>query len=373
MTFDAKLSVTEGLDHLSTCLDPIIETRLSAHLGGLPWTAVLVQLAQMAGRPPIVYAKSDLQPQLKMLTIKLGQLGYPFDDHRRTASTLGSELRIVRNSWAHGDPFTSLDAWRAHDYCVRLLEYFGDGQGLVRANQLRQEALLAYVEEQGIAPVPVPHGPTVHDESEEAATDVIAAGVEAMEPEIVTPDAEVYVREPSGETPALVGERRLAFEAWQPVPVGDVSVLNDLPKRAAKQKVRAVASEIVEAEGPVHLERLAQLVAASFGLHKVHAARINKIAYQVKASGLLVDKQKFVWPNGVDPDQWREFRPNTSQVDRPFLYISAVEIANAMRFLKMRDPELSNPELDAATLRTFGRKRRTQQFIAHLAKAKALL
>lgn len=256
MTFDAKLSVTEGLDHLSTCLDPIIETRLSAHLGGLPWTAVLVQLAQMAGRPPIVYAKSDLQPQLKMLTIKLGQLGYPFDDHRRTASTLGSELRIVRNSWAHGDPFTSLDAWRAHDYCVRLLEYFGDGQGLVRANQLRQEALLAYVEEQGIAPVPVPHGPTVHDESEEAATDVIAAGVEAMEPEIVTPDAEVYVREPSGETPALVGERRLAFEAWQPVPVGDVSVLNDLPKRAAKQKVRAVASEIVEAEGPVHLERL---------------------------------------------------------------------------------------------------------------------
>lgn len=370
MMFDAKLSVTEGLDHLATRLDPIIAEKLAAQLEGLVWTAILQQLDQLAGRPPATYVTTDLQAQLKMLTFRLGNLGYPFDDKRRSASTLGSELRIVRNSWAHGDPFTSLDAWRAHDYCVRLLEYFGDAEGLVKANPLRQSALLAYVDEQGIAPAPVAAAPSASGELEEAAEEVAEAG--DKEPETVTPDPEVYEREPTGNT-ALVGTGRLPFEAWEPVPVGDVSLLNDLPRLAAKQKVRAVAAEIVEAEGPIHIDRLAQLVAASFGLHKLHAARASKIAYQVKASGLRIDKVKFVWPDGVDPETWIEFRPNTSKVDRSFLFVSPVEIANAMRFLKERRPELSDNELDSATLQTFGRRRRTQQFAVHLARARALL
>ena len=370
MTFDARLSVTEGLDHLATRLDPIIAAKLASQLGGLEWTAILEQLDQLAGRPPVRYATTDLQAQLKMLTLKLGNLGYPFDDKKRRSSTLGSELRIVRNSWAHGDPFTCLDAWRAHDYCVRLLEYFADGEGLIKANDLRQGALLAYVDEQGIAPVPVSATAAVNEESPDSREEAVEAQPE--EPELVLPDPDVYDREQTGTT-TLVGQGRLPFEAWQPVPVGDVSVLNDLPKLAAKQKVRAVASEIVEAEGPIHIDRLAQLVAASFGLHKLHAARAKKIAYQVKASGLLIDQAKFVWPNGIDPEQWTEFRPNTSRIDRPFLFISPVEIANAMRFLKGRKPGLSDGELDAATLQTFGRKRRTSQFAAHLARAKGLL
>lgn len=370
MAFDAKLSVTEGLDHLATRLDPIIAATLDPQLGGLAWTAILDQLDQLAGRPGAIYVTTDLQAQLKMLTLRLGSLGYPFDDKGRRASTLGSELRIVRNSWAHGDPFTSLDAWRAHDYCVRLLEYFGDGEGLVKANELRQIALLAYVAEQGIAPVPVPAAPAVVEDSTSAVEAV--ADVEPEESEIVTPDPAVFDREPTGNT-ALVGDGRLPFQAWEPVPVGGISVLNDLPKLAAKQKVRAVAAEIVEAEGPIHVDRLAQLVAASFGVHKLHARRAGKIAYQVKASGFSIDKAKFVWPNGIEPESWTEFRPNASHVDRPFLFISPVEVANAMRFLKRRKPELTDAELDSATLQTFGRKRRTPQFAAHLAKARALL
>lgn len=370
MNFDARLSVTEGLDHLATRLDPIIATQLSAQLGGLPWTAALVQLDQIAGRPPIIYAETDLQPQLKMLTIRLGQLGYPFDDHRRTASTLGSELRIVRNAWAHGDPFTSLDAWRAHDYCVRLLEYFNDGEGLVKANDLRHKAVVAYVEEQGIAPVPVAIALTVPEKPYEGGQHGTDGGAETEE--VVAPDVEVYQRESTGQW-NVVGESRLVFEPWEPVLVGDISVLDDLPKLAAKQKVRAVAAEIVEAEGPIHLDRLAQLIAASFGVGRLHANRAAKINRQVKAAGLTVDKAKFVWPDGVDPGSWTEFRPNTSQVERPFLFISPVEIANAMQFLKTRGPGLSDAELDSATLRTFGRKRRTRQFAAHITKAKALL
>ncbi len=370
MIFDAKLAVTEGLDHLAGRLDPIIAAKFPTDLGGHPWTVVLSQLDQIAGKPAKVYSTSDLQAQLKMLTRRLGNLGFPFDDNKQTIGALGRELTIVRNARAHGDPFTRLDAWRAHDYCVRLLEYFGDAEGLLKANELRQEALVAYVEEQGIAPVPVA-----------AMTAPEPAGVpKAQKPEaepeseveVVTPDPEVYTREPIAQ-PSVVGNSRMAFEPWEPVPVGDVSVLDDLPKVAAKQKVRAVAVEIVEAEGPIHVDRLAQLIAASFGVQKLHANRAAKITRQAKAAGLHIDKARFVWPDGVDPEAWAEFRPNTSEVERPFLFVSPVEIANAMRFLKKRTPGISGPDLDSATLRTFGRKRRTKQFAAHLAKAKALV
>ncbi|HEX2290623.1 MAG TPA: Swt1 family HEPN domain-containing protein, partial [Pseudonocardiaceae bacterium] len=83
----------------------------------------------MAGKPPKHHSATDLQAQLKMLTRRLGSMGFPFDVNKQTAGTLGRELTIVRNARAHGDPLTRLDAWRAHDFCVRLLEYFGDAEG----------------------------------------------------------------------------------------------------------------------------------------------------------------------------------------------------------------------------------------------------
>lgn len=371
MTFSPRRSITDGLDHLAARLDPIIAARLMAHLSGLPWTAVLEQLDQLAGKPAKVYSQSDLQAQLKMFTKRLGGLGFPFDDNRQTVGTLGRELTIVRNAWAHGDTSSSLDAWRAHDYCVRLLECFGDGEGLLVANELRQEALLAYVEEQGIAPVPAGGGQVADPEGNGQVATVTESEPES-EDDVITPDPDVYTRGAAGPS-SVVGEQRLAFEPWEPVIVGDISVLNELPKLAAKQKVRAVAVEIVEAEGPIHIDRLAQLVAASFGVGRLHSDRAAKIKNQVKASGLQIDKSKFVWPSGVDPDTWAEFRPNSSQVDRPLPHISPVEIANAMRFLSSRRAGFSSSEIDSATLRTFGRRRRTQQFSAHLGKAKSLL
>ena len=370
MTFNPKLSVSDGLDHLADRLDPIITAKFTTDLAGHPWTVILDHLDQVAGKPPRNYSTADLQTQLKMFTRRLGNLGFPFDDNRQTVGTLGRELTIVRNARAHGDLFTRLDAWRAHDYSIRLLEYFGDAQGLVKANALRHEALLAYVDEQGIAPVPVVAS-TATSVEPGLASEPVAAETED-EQELVTPDPEVYTREPSAQ-PSVVGNSRLAFEPWGPVPVGDVCVLDDLPKVAAKQKVRAVAVEIVDAEGPIHVDRLAQLIAASFGVQKLHANRAVKITRQAKAAGLLIDKAKFVWPDGVDPKAWAEFRPNTSQVERPFLFVSPVEIANAMRFHKKRTAGISDTDLDSATLRTFGRKRRTKQFAAHLAKAKALV
>lgn len=369
MDFDARYSVDKGLHHLAQRLDPIIGSRLAPMIGALPWPTVLTELDKMRGKPAKSYAATDLQSQLKAITERLGNMGFPFDDHTRLVSALGSELRIVRNRWAHHDELTTLDAWRAHDFAVRLLEHFADLDGVAAASNLREQAFHALAEEKGVT-----------EHSRQALPEPIAAPIAAPTPpvneaeasDVVRPDPGVLTRADASATPTI-GSGRLEFEPWAVFPVGDVTVLDDLPKKAAKEKVRAVASEIAEFEGPIHIDRLAQLTAASFGVQRLWPAREKKLTYQIRRTGLLVDDDKFVWPTDLDPTTWGEFRPSDSTVERPFTEISPVEIANAMRFLKDGASNIGVVELDAATLQTFGRKRKTKQFAAHLDRARTLL
>jgi hypothetical protein len=368
VTFKPNLSVKEGLDHLAKRLDPIIGSRLADQMGGHPWTVVLEILDQKKGfTRGYKHWTYDLQAQLRMLTERLGDLGYPFDDKERTVSTLGNELRIVRKQMAHMHEFSVEEAYRANDFCVRLLEHFADDDGLAGARSIRHEALKALAAHDGVteqvaaASVTAPLVVT-SDEATEAESKPMSEP--EKENEVVRPAPEVLVREDSA-----IGDKRLEFEPWAVVPVGGVEVLDDLPKKIAKERVRAVAVEIATYEGPIHLDRLVDKTAQSFGLQRVRTGREKKIAYQIQQSGLFVDGEKFVWPNEIDPGHWAEFRPNDSNADRPFTHISPVEIANAARFIRARHPQIAEAELDVAVLQTFGRKRRTKQLAAHLARA----
>ncbi len=359
-------SVQRSLDALAGRLDPIITARLSKALNGLPWTTILSELDSAKGYPPKIYATTDLQCQLRMLTQRLGGLGYPFDDHNHTASVLGGELRIVRNRWAHNDEFTALDAWRSDDFVARLLDNLGDKQGADEAKAARSNLWDAVSTETGH-----PQEPSV---SAPVATSALARMTTSDdEGELVEPDPAVLVRSDAG-TPTI-GAQREVFEPWPIVVVGDVSVLDNIAKKSAKEKVRAVASEIVEFEGPISLERLVDLVAESFDLHRVHPARAKKISYQISQCGLQIDGDKFVWPADLDPHNWHEFRPNSSEVNRPFTQISPVEIANSARFIlgEASPQSLDRIELETRVLQTFGRKRRTKQFVKHLEGALAAL
>ena len=92
----------------------------------------------------------DLQAQLRMLTERLGDFGYPFDGRQRTVSTIGNELRIVRKQMAHMHDFTVDEAFRANDFAVRLLEHFEDTDGLDEAKRIRNEALAALAVQEGV-------------------------------------------------------------------------------------------------------------------------------------------------------------------------------------------------------------------------------
>jgi hypothetical protein len=372
MTFKPNLSVKEGLDHLAKRLDPIITTKLAPNLGGHPWTVVLDILDQKKGfSANYQHWTYDLQAQLRMLTERLGDFGYPFDDKQRTVSTIGNELRIVRKQMAHMYDFSVAEAFRANDFCVRLLEHFAD-DGLEVAGSIRHEALTALaieagVTEQAAEATVVAHASTTLNPYE-PASELNAELVADAEVEVVTPDVGVLEREPS-----MIGGNRLEFEPWTVVRVGTVEVLDDLPKKVAKEKVRAVAVEIATYEGPIHLDRLVDKTAQSFGLQRVRANRAKRISYQIQQSGLFIDVNEFVWPREFDPTIWSEFRPNDSTTDRPFIHVSPDEIANAARFIQGKNPGLTDTELDVAVLQTFGRKRRTKQIAAHLVKAKKTL
>lgn len=364
MTFNSRRSVQDGLDLLSQRLNTIITTRLSTTLQDLEWTVILRELDRAKGYATKQYSTTDLQAQLRMLTERLGGLGYPFDDPQsRIVSTLGGELRIVRNRWAHNYELSELDAWRTHDFVVRLLEHFNDSDGLKAAEELRAEALEAVALVSGITrpPTPVDTAPAPHREKSAAADN-------PSEPDSVQPDPKVLIRNNAPETPKI-GSARSEFEPWALVIAGDISVLDELPRKLAKEQVRAVALEIAEYEGPIHLDRLAELTAASFNLSKLHAKRRGQLTRQIKATGLRIDDDKFVWPDAINPETWIEFRPNSSEVDRPFTEISPVEIRNAARFLQREHGVTDRAELETMTLQTFGRKRRTALFVKHLSRA----
>lgn len=114
-----------ALDSLAEALEPFIARVLVPHLpaGMTDWTAILAIKDNVVGKE---YLPTDPQVQLRVLTEPLGALRYPFNDVlSRAEQNLASEVRTVRDSWAHRKPFSPDDAYRALDTMERLLRAIG--------------------------------------------------------------------------------------------------------------------------------------------------------------------------------------------------------------------------------------------------------
>ncbi|WP_394159772.1 DUF3320 domain-containing protein [Galactobacter valiniphilus] len=333
-----------ALTLLASRLDGILEERLKPLLQGLEWTVLLAEMDRHKGRVPGQYSRTDVQAQLRLLTERVGQVGYPLDDHKRTVSTLGSELRIVRNHVAHGDEMDLIDAWRAADFVVRLLQHFGDAEGADAAVQLRDNTMR-------LAPE------TLVDAEHEDATVVVVEDSE-VPGEASLADEEV-LENPHEDSTGVLGRHRAGYEAWPIAVVGDVDTLNNLKRSKNSQAVRAVIQEIVEFEGPVHLERVAVLVGRAFGLGRVEEKRKKAIRHQAKNAPVGQDARGFLWPESLDPSAWREFRPHSEGAPRPFDEIPVEELANAARFLGKRHPDEDRGVLERMVMQTFGYRKRT--------------
>jgi hypothetical protein len=107
---------------------------------------------------------------LRAMTEVLGNLGRPFDAQLgRAGSRHASELREVRNTWAHNGTFTDEDAYRAVDTAQRLLALMGAPEADELA-YLRRELQAAMA-----APFAAPAGATPTDETLEDDMQAVGA------------------------------------------------------------------------------------------------------------------------------------------------------------------------------------------------------
>ena len=132
------LSNRDRIDRMFQMLAPALDDFISTVVGqgdpslGAVWTE-LVQAKDSKNGAPSTKTYDALDPQVQFRILTEGNITagfkpgwYPFNQAiGRTGETFASELREVRNEWAHNKTFTDDDAYRALDTGERLLKLIG--------------------------------------------------------------------------------------------------------------------------------------------------------------------------------------------------------------------------------------------------------
>ncbi|MFD4421396.1 DUF4011 domain-containing protein [Agromyces sp. NPDC058484] len=106
------------------------------------WTSILERRDKLSGRHNLTYSPRDLPLMLRAMTDRLGDLGYPFDRSLgRQGRNYASELREVRNKWAHNEEFTATSAYRAMDSMELLLRLIAADDEADRIAELKAPLL----------------------------------------------------------------------------------------------------------------------------------------------------------------------------------------------------------------------------------------
>lgn len=123
--------VGKAFEYLAVGLDAFIARAVGAEVpAGKDWTVLLAAKDSRTAGGPRTYDRLDPQCSLRVLTENVTTAvreGWrPFNDLlSRPEQSLATELREVRNVWAHNGSFTADDAYRALDTAERLLRAAG--------------------------------------------------------------------------------------------------------------------------------------------------------------------------------------------------------------------------------------------------------
>lgn len=136
--------LTRSFDLLSEGLEPFVDGVMTDQMGP-DWNVRLAKQESDKRGFDVTYSKSDVQVQLRMIT----EQGYLFkNDLSRDQQAFASELRAVRNRWAHSEPISSADTSRALDTMARLLEAADSKDSAGEVAKLRDDVQRSTYEEQ---------------------------------------------------------------------------------------------------------------------------------------------------------------------------------------------------------------------------------
>jgi hypothetical protein len=159
------------------------------------------------------------------------------------------------------------------------------------------------------------------------------------------------------------------YREWTPRIQGDISVLDQLQSTWAASQVRSVVQAVIDAEAPIHKDKLARAVAGAFCLSRVSEDRKRAIQRLVPSEHRHEGDKDFYWPRGVDPATWRTVRSPENGASRPLDEVSLVEVGNAMVIVAEQTGGILGDELMREALNLFGGRRRTQAINARLDRA----
>ena len=211
------------------------------------------------------------------------------------------------------------------------------------------DKVLDHLETVLTAPPPAPPDPATPDPALPVALPPAAAAPDRASPDATPPDA----TPPDAVPPDPAGE---VFVPWPVRSLGSADVLAALPARAAAARVTAALAEVVRAEGQIHEDRLARLVAQSFGLTRLVDSRRTAILAQLPPDVVRDGTEPVLWPPGPGPAAYRR---TPDGVDRPLEHVALREIGAAMVALTAASAGMDRDELHRAALAVFGGRRRT--------------
>jgi predicted AAA+ superfamily ATPase len=123
MALSNRDRVGRGFELLAKGLEPFVDRRMTAAApSGTDWVIMISERDRQRHGTSWTNSKSDPQLLLRMLTEEWRVFR---NDLSRGQQAWASELREVRNRWAHGDGFNDQDTARALDTMARLLQAVG--------------------------------------------------------------------------------------------------------------------------------------------------------------------------------------------------------------------------------------------------------
>jgi hypothetical protein len=153
------------------------------------------------------------------------------------------------------------------------------------------------------------------------------------------------------------------FVPWKPPTLGQLDA-------AQGAEIRRALVAAVVAEGPIHADRLARLVANAFGLTRVSDARREAILRHLPREVRRDEAEPVLWPPTLR--DWTGYRRTPEGVDRPLEHVPLREIGNAMVALSGASAGMDRDELHRATLAVFGFRRLTASTALRLDSAVAV-
>jgi hypothetical protein len=182
-------------------------------------------------------------------------------------------------------------------------------------------------------------------------------------PTVVLATGATTARSPIRDRATALRAAPAIFEPFQPQPYGQQSDLGDLTGAREMSKVREVLDRVIAAEGPIEVGRLARLIARCFGFNQLREARRTELLALLRREQVREHPGigTYAWPDGLDPDSWRDFRPVRTTTDRNLEECAPEEIANAAAHALTDRPALTRPQLMRATAELLGYGRITQK------------